>query len=36
MKICNFRKIDMTLLTLMALLAWHKNVGVEEWMGHTP
>ena len=36
MKICNFRKIDMTQLTLMALLAWDKNVGVDEWMGHTP
>ena len=30
MKICNFRKIDVTLLTLMALLAWDKNVGVDE------
>ena len=36
MEICNFRKIDMTQLTLMALLAWDKNVGVDEWMGHTP
>ena len=36
MKICNFRKIDMTLLTLTALLALDKNVGVDEWMGHIP
>ena len=36
MEIYNFRKIDMTQLTLMALLAWDKNVEVDKWMGHTP